>query len=514
MAERYDALVVGYGPTGQVIASLLAGRGHSVCVLERRPSLYGLPRAVTIDGESARIIQASGDVEAALRESGVLHAYDLLTADGRVLHHREYLRPHPCGFPNRISMYQPHVEDALYAAALERGAAVELGWEVKEIEERADDVVVMAEDGDGNGRELVARYLIGADGARSRVREQMGVEWLDEFGFRDAWLSVDVEWHGERPEKFNVAATICDPRLPTAYIPIGSRRVRFEFLVDPDADNRALLEPDAGYRFLAESFGIGDDQAHIYRQVIFPFEARRAAPWRRGRRLLAGDAAHLMPPFLGQGARSGMRDAINLAWRLDLVLSGVLDESFLDLYEAERAPHVDRLLAGSVELGKIACERDPVKAAERDAFYLEGEGRPSPIDIPLDSGLLRRGDAPMNGEMSLQATVESGARRGRFDDIVGRGFVLAAWERDPTAGLGDPELRMLDRLGATLVRFGDDAEAVRDVDGAYEAHFREHGIESFLMRPDFYYFGGGVDEADTVAMVRDLADQLAPYQRG
>jgi 3-(3-hydroxy-phenyl)propionate hydroxylase len=513
MAERYDVAVVGYGPTGQVLASLLAGAGHKVCVLERWPTLYGLPRAVTIDGESARIIQAGGDVEAALRESGVLHAYDLLAADGRVLVHREYLRPHPCGFPNRISMYQPHVEDALYAAALDRGAQVDLGWEVEGLEERADEVSIVARNGAGRRRQVFARYVVGADGARSKVREQMGIEWLDEFGFRDAWLSVDVEWRSERPEKFNVAATICDPRLPIAYIPIGSRRVRFEFLVDPDADNTSLLTPEAGYRFLDESFGIGSEEARIYRQVIFPFEARRAAPWRRGRRLLAGDAAHLMPPFLGQGARSGMRDAINLSWRLDLVLSGVLDESFLDLYEVERAPHVERLLAGSVELGKVACERNPVKAAERDAFYLSGKAGPSQIDIPLDAGLLHRGIDPLAGGMSLQATVESDGRCGRFDDIVGRGFVLAAWERDPTAGLGKGELDLIRQLNAKSVRFGTGAGAVRDVDGSYEELFGEHGVDSFLIRPDFYYFGSAAGVPDTVAMVRDLATQLGPYRR-
>ncbi|HEY4095510.1 MAG TPA: bifunctional 3-(3-hydroxy-phenyl)propionate/3-hydroxycinnamic acid hydroxylase [Baekduia sp.] len=519
----FDVVVAGYGPTGQATASLLARQGHKVCVFEKFPTLYGQPRLCTVDGETARIIQASGDVDRAFRVSSWCRKYELEDTDGELITAMDWSDLHICGYPGRISFYQPDVEETMDATARERGVEVNQGWEVVSFEDDADGITVTARQRDmGYGsreigeRTVRARYLVGADGAKSAVREAAGITRQD-FGFRDAFLSVDCERIGEIPTKLNrgVAITICDPGRTIAFIPIGSHRMRFEFLVNPDDDHSAMLVPEIGYDFLEQAWGLTRDQVRIYRQVIYPFEGKLADQWRKGHVLLAGDAAHLMPPFLGQGACSGMRDAINLAWKLDLVLDGTSDESLLDTYELERSPHAEVLIRGSIALGEVACERDPVKAAARDEAFRTGQVPPPPDDPTLLDGVLHRGEdgelGPYVGDLIEQGIVRRDGEVGRFDDIVGWGFHLLGYEFDPLEKLDDEQRGFLEQIGchAVMITNDPDAGGILDLDRTYEAFSKDREmIEAILVRPDFSIFGVGWSADDVPALVDELRERL------
>lgn len=519
----FDVVIAGYGPTGQSMASLLSRMGHRVAVFEKFPTLYGQPRLCTVDGETARIIQASGDVDRAFRVSSWCRKYYLEDVDGELITALDWSGLRICGYPGRISFFQPDVEDAMDAAARERGAQINQGLELVGFEDDGQgvDVKVRARDlgygpKDDEVRTVRTRFLIGADGANSSVRELAGIE-REDFGFRDAFLSVDCERLAELPHRLanGVAITICDPGRTLAFIPIGRNRMRFEFLVNPDDDHSALLVPEIGYDFLQKSWGLSREQVRIYRQVIYPFEGKLANEWRNGRVLLAGDAAHLMPPFLGQGACSGLRDSANLSWKLDLILRGVAHEDLLDTYELERSPHVRVLIIGSVALGQVACERDPEIAAARDAAYRSGEVPPPPDDPTLLDGVLHRdasGElAPNAGELIAQGIVRYRGQTGRFDDLVGWGFHLIGHEFDPLELLDDEQRAFLKEIGcqAVIVTNDPDADGVLDLERTYEAFFTDRDmIKVVLSRPDFYIFGAGWSREDVPGLVDDLRSRL------
>lgn len=281
------------------------------------------------------------------------------------------------------------------AAARERGAVVDLGWELVNFEDADWGVTVEVRERGAESattRMVTARYLVGADGANSAVRQITEPE-IEDFGFNDSFLSVDCERIGELPDELLTgnAIAICDPARHIGFIPIGNKKMRFEFGINPDDDVEEMLKPEAGYDFLANTlWGISDEQVEIYRQVVYKFGGKMTKPWRRQHALLAGDAAHLMPPFMGQGACSGLRDAANLAWKLHMVLSGRSSDELLDTYELERSPHVRVHVAGSIALGEVSCERDPVKAAARNEAYRSGKIPPPDFEPTLTDGVIYR----------------------------------------------------------------------------------------------------------------------------
>jgi catechol 2,3-dioxygenase-like lactoylglutathione lyase family enzyme len=275
----------------------------------------------------------------------------------------------------------------------------------------------------------------------------------------------------------------------------GERAEDFE---DP-ARVWALLEP--WYR---------PEDGPLTRSTVYEFRSMLAERMREGRRLLIGDAAHLTPPFLGQGLCSGLRDAANLAWKLDLVLRGIAGEALLDTLDAERQPHNEWVISVAVGLGKVLCELDPQAAAERDAMLRAAE-TPPPLELPgLSAGALHAvGEDPLAGSLALQGLVAAEGREGRFDELLGGGFVLIALDGDPAETLGAEDLALLERLGARLVSLDPAVPGgVRDLDGRLTTWLTESGVHSVIVRPDFYVFAGARAPADVPALLADLSARL------
>jgi flavoprotein hydroxylase len=292
----------------------------------------------------------------------------------------------------------------------------------------------------------------------------------------------------------------------------------------PHESKEELNSVERAWEFLA-GFDFTPANATLERHAVYTFAASWAERWRKGRVLLAGDAAHLMPPFAGQGMCSGMRDAANLAWKLDLVLKRKSPEVLLDTYGIERLGHVQNAIGMSVALGNVICVTDPKAVAERDAGMIAAGAAPEKILPPLPPPTLSDGvvhrladGSPQAGAGTLviQGRVARGESIARFDTVVGTGFVVLA-SGDPRRVLDGAQLRFLESIDARLVQLlapgdpglGDRADAVCDIDSVYLPHFSRAEYEAVIVRPDFYVFGMAHAMADLPALVEDLRFQLS-----
>lgn len=482
-----DVAVVGAGPVGLTVAVLLGRAGHRVVVLDRFEQPYGRPRAVHFDDEAARVLQSAGVLAALLPHTEPVGLYEWRNAAGQVLLSFDRGQRGPSGWPEGTMFSQPDLERVL-AERLAALPSVQL--------HRGAEVATVTQDDTGAtlflaaGERLAARWVVGADGAGSTIRSALGTPVVD-AGSSDNWLIADVrtDWTCQPPNW-----QLCDPARPTTLVSSGPGRRRWEFLQLPGEElaGRAweLLEP----------WGVSPRNASLERSTVYRFAARSAEQWRQGRLLLAGDAAHEMPPFIGQGLCAGLRDAAAVAWRLDLVLRGLADPRLLDSYGPERLAHVRTFIDFAVELGKVICVTDPQEAATRDAAMTAGGLQPpgsSVLDVPLGPGLWRCEDA-LAGHLGPQGVLRLGGRTALADDLLGRGPLLLS-------AVAEPELA--DGLRAIAGR----ALHVRpevDVEGTYRAWLAGAGCEAALLRPDGYVFGTGRHQ-DAPALVEDLLGHLA-----
>jgi hypothetical protein len=306
---------------------------------------------------------------------------------------------------------------------------------------------------------------------------------------------------------------VCDPQQPTAVVPIGREHQRISFMLDSELNFEQESQPERVWHRAGHY--LRPDAAELIRVATCTFRSLVARFWRLGRILLAGDAAHQMPPFLGQGMCSGIRDAQNLAFKLDLVLRGRTPD-LLDTYQQERDPHVREVIERGIELGRVQTVRDPVIAAERDRRLIAERAAgqmAAKIRLPsLTDGFLAARSGPGRGELSVQGIVDDGTGPNRFDSIAGHGFQLLV-----TAAVL-PELEdggtaaALRAAGVAVVALANEPggdRAVVDVDGTYHHWFTEHRCVAVAVRPDFYVYGTAVDAPCARALADGLINALA-----
>ncbi|HMJ76730.1 MAG TPA: bifunctional 3-(3-hydroxy-phenyl)propionate/3-hydroxycinnamic acid hydroxylase [Iamia sp.] len=488
-----DVAIVGAGPVGLVLAILLGQRGRSVVVLEQWPEPYPLPRAVHFDHEVGRIIQACGIGDEVRAVSEPAEVYEWRNGEGTTLLRFGRIGVAASGWPFSSMFCQPDFEAVLRARA-ESLPTVEVrrGTRVDGISQ-ADDHVVVAH----SGESLRAGYVVGCDGANSTVRDLLGVA-VDDRGFHYDWLIVDLVL--DEPRVFDpINVQVCDPARPTTAVSGGPGRRRWEFMRLPTETLEDLGREERAWELLAP-WDVHPGNARLERHAVYTFEARVAERWQVGRALLAGDAAHLMPPFAGQGMCSGIRDAVNLAWKLDLVLDGRADAALLATYDEERRPNANAAVDFSIELGKVICVPDPTEAAARDEAMAAGyDGSLS--DVPglpgITSGVVC--DSPLAGEQFPQADLRPrGARHlvgsRLFDDVHGAGWRLVTVAADPD-GLDPHLVDWFAGIGGAVV-----------VAPEMDDWFTRHDVRWALQRPDFHLFGTTPDTAD--ALLADLRRQI------
>jgi len=497
-----DVAIVGLGPTGAVLANLLGQSGWSVIVLEREEDIYYAPKAVHFDDEIMRIFQHVGLAEGLARVCEPFRDMAfLLTPKGAPALASQVGNPGaPHGWAGAWWFHQPTLEAHL-RAGLARFPAVRTlyGRTVTGLRQDAAGVTVLTEDADGAALSVRARYVIGCDGGRSTVRREAGLV-LDSADFDEPWVVVDVKslTGTKDPALPSNHYQLCDPAGPVTFVPMTGPYYEWQFMVTDGRSEAEATDPAHVRRRLRAFAPPG--RVEILRIAYYKFHALWATRWRNGRILLAGDSAHQMPPFLGQGMCSGVRDAMSLSWRLDLVLAGRADERVLQHYEDERAAHVRHIIEGAMFLGRVIQTRRPAVAALRNlmVFWL-----PNRIPVlrrlfmtlanrkrPIECGFIG-GNAPkLAGRLAPQPLVRTADGPALLDDVLGPGAVVLV----PAARRGEAQAAVA-ASGLDLAVLGFDVGpapgVVGDAADGLGGWLRAARAEFAVIRPDRVVFDGG-----------------------
>ncbi|WDZ83412.1 bifunctional 3-(3-hydroxy-phenyl)propionate/3-hydroxycinnamic acid hydroxylase [Micromonospora cathayae] len=427
-------VVVGAGPTGVTAALLLAGYGIPSLLLDRWTGVYPLPRAVHLDDEVYRILQQVGAHRAFAGISRPGAGLRLLAPDHRVLaEFRRDATVEAHGHPQANMFDQPELETLLRRRVAEEPlVTLRGGVEVTGLDATDDGPVrLRVTDWDSGERTtLTARYVLGCDGANSTVRDLVGAR-LRDLGFAQRWLVVDVDTDAP-VDAWEGVHQVCDPHRAATYMRVGPRRYRWEFRLLPDETAAELSVPSALHRLIRPWTGDVPFEAFtVTRCAEYTFRAGVADRWRVGRVFLLGDAAHLTPPFIGQGMGAGLRDAANLTWKLAAVLAGGLPDSALDSYQTERGPHVTSLIRLATVIGRAMTEGGEVGNVLRrlvvprlgSLLVFRRKALDSATPALRRSVLRQRRTVPwgLPGRLCPNAPLADGRR---FDDLVGTSFAL------------------------------------------------------------------------------------------
>ena len=499
-----DVAIVGAGPVGLMIANYLGQCGVRVTLVEKLDSLIDYPRAIGLDDESLRTFQAVGLAENVLPHTTPWHAMRFLTPKGRCFADIQP-KTDEFGWPRRNAFIQPLADRVLFDG-LQRfdNVKVLFGRELESFEQNEQGVLLNLKDQQGRSERLKARYLIGCDGGNSLVRRSLDISFEGKTA-PNQWIVVDI---ANDPLATPHVYLCCDPVRPyvSAALPHGVRR--FEFMVMPGETEAELSKPENLCKLLAKVLP-NPDRIELIRSRVYTHNARLAGQFRQGRVLLAGDAAHIMPVWQGQGYNSGMRDASNLAWKLALVINGLAADGLLDSYEQERRDHAKAMIDLSVLAGHVLAPPKRWQGALRDGvswllnyvppvkrYFLEMRFKPMP---QYSRGALiapQEKNSPV-GKLFIQPRVltEAGASV-LLDEVIGARFAIIAWGCDPTWGLSTEQIAQWQALGTCFIQVLPDVQLqapsdvsapvirVGDSGGRLREWFAQGSTSIALVRPD------------------------------
>lgn len=500
----YDVAIVGYGPAGAVAAALLGQAGLSVYVCDRLNDVYEMPRAIALDHEIMRVFQQIGVIDAIAPYLEPFTPSEYFGVDGQLIRRMTMVEPpYPQGYTPSLVFTQPPVERALRARVAQMpNVTVALGTELKSLQQDAEGASLSLLSDQGVAASLRARWVIACDGGASTVRAMVGIE-LEDLGFDEPWLVVDVRVNEQGLAKLpKTSVQYCEPQRPcTLVIGPGNHR-RWEISLKPGEDPQKAATPEGAWALLSRWLTPNDGE--LWRQASYRFHALVANHWREGHVFVAGDAAHMQPPFLGQGMCQGVRDVANLSWKLAAVVKGEVigsaADALLDSYGRERKAHVRELTSRIKAIGAVICERDAVKARERDARLLAECGgvvkdTPRQDILPrLETGFLASQDTTGRGTLFPQPRLEDGQL---MDQRFGHDWRLVL-----DATFAAPPVSK----GLTVVSMGQAGH--KETEGAVQVWMTRHQCHAALVRPDNYVFGTASTEVELQALLKERDSAL------
>lgn len=517
-----DVVIIGAGPVGLAIANYLGQAGVQVLQIEKLDQLIDYPRAIGIDDESLRTVQAIGLVEQVLPHTTPWHAMRFLTPKGRCF---ADIQPttDEFGWSRRNAFIQPQV-DAVLHRGLQRFANVRtlFSRDVVEFQQDEEGVSLSMNDPQGRQETVRARYLVACDGGNSLIRRALDISFEGKTA-PNQWIVIDI---ANDPLGTPNVYLCCDPVRPyvSAALPHGVRR--FEFMVMPGETEQELGQPENMRKLLAKVLP-DPDRVELIRKRVYTHNARLAGRFRVKRVLLAGDAAHIMPVWQGQGYNSGMRDASNLGWKLALVVKGLAGEALLDTYEQERRDHAKAMIDLSVLAGHVLAPPKRWQGTLRDGiswalnylpavkrYFLEMRFKPMPQYTKGALTPVENSKTSPVGRMFIQPKVvtESGETQ-LLDDVIGSRFAFVAWGSDPLWGLSVDQVQAWRALGVCFIQVLPEVQLkagrevpegvirVGDCTGRLKEWFGRYPVSIALLRPD--RFVGAVAIPQTIGQASD-----------
>ena len=351
--KKYDVVIIGFGPTGGALANLLALHGFSILIVEKEKSFYPLPRAVHFDDEIMRVFQTIGITDKFLKHTIINKGTKFVNSKNRVV--LDWPRPRSVtenGWYPSYRFHQPDLERKLRRRLKDfKKVSVMQSTKVNSLKEEKSSVKIFIENINNNKiSEIRAKYIIGCDGARSTIRKQIKAKFQN-LGFTQKWAVVDLILKKNKKELPDRTIQYSNSKRPATYCRNVGKRRRWEFAINNAESEKKVLSNSYIWNFLKP--WLKPSEASLERKTIYTFQSAISKKWKKGRVFLAGDAAHLMPPFMGQGMCAGVRDASNLAWKIAYCLKNNHSEKLLNTYQSERYSNVIEYIKTTVKMGEF-----------------------------------------------------------------------------------------------------------------------------------------------------------------